>query len=334
MSDNKKIHQVLEFICSGNKSSYETDEIADALRFSLSETNQLARTLIENGDAKDCGDGDTHGKGAVGLLKIVETKDAYNTRKYYQSENNYNLFVKTQFRSYNILDISKEKVSIITNAYLQGKDSFTLSGEKFWIKNLFAIKIYTYEKLVNFKEFKKYCKKQNLWNYSRTNSHYAPEALALIGTNVTEEIIGNSAFGEKNKLKGSISTLFVDESRLEELKSIRNSNYDLTKLICLCEELNDNYSRDNYLSVGMIGRTILNHVPPIFGFKNFSQVANNHSGQSFKKNMLHLNKSLKNIADSFLHQQIRDKETLPNATQVSFQQDMDRLLEEITRLLK
>ncbi len=53
-----------------------------------------------------------------------------------------------------------------------------------------------------------------------------------------------------------------------------------------------------------------------------------------KKSMLHLNNSLRSIADSYLHQQIRNKETLPNATQVSFQQDMDRLLEEIIRKLK
>lgn len=119
MVDNKKMHQVLEYICSSeNKSSYETDEIAQELGFSLSETNQLARKLIENGDAKDCGDMDTSRKSAVCLLKVVATEDAYNTGKYYQPEESYNLFIKTQMRSYNILDISRSQVSIITDAYL------------------------------------------------------------------------------------------------------------------------------------------------------------------------------------------------------------------------
>lgn len=173
-----------------------------------------------------------------------------------------------------------------------------------------------------------------MWVKSRINSHYSPEALALIGKDVTDEIIGNSEFGEEKIKEENINNKFIDESRLDELKSINNSKYDLTKLIRLCEELNDNYSRGNYLSVGMIGRTIIDHIPPIFNFSSFSEVANNYSGQSFKKSMQHLNKSLRNIADSYLHQQIRNKETLPNATQVSFQQDMDRLLEEIIRILK
>lgn len=83
MEDNKKIHQILEYICSSeNKSSVETDEIAQSLGFTLSEANQLARRLIENGDAKDCGSKDTTRKGAVCLLKIVKTKDAYETEKY------------------------------------------------------------------------------------------------------------------------------------------------------------------------------------------------------------------------------------------------------------
>lgn len=83
MEDNKKIHRILEFVCSSeNKSSIETDEIAQSLGFSLSEANQLARKIIENGDAKDCGNKDTSRKGAICLLKIVKTKDAYETKKY------------------------------------------------------------------------------------------------------------------------------------------------------------------------------------------------------------------------------------------------------------
>lgn len=335
MTDNQKIHQVLEYICSKEKqSSFETDEIADSLGFSLSETNNLARELIYNGDAKDCGNKDTTRKGAVCLLKIVATKDAYSTGKYYKPEASYNLFIKTQTRSYNILDISEAQVSIILDAYLQGQDSFTLSGEKFWINNLFTIKIYTYEKQVDFDEFKVFCKHQDFWIKSGINSYYTLEALALIGKDVTNEIIGNSEFGEAKKSEVNNANKFIDETRLDELRSINNTNYDLTKLIRLCEELNDNYSRENYLSVGMIGRTIIDHIPPVLNFSSFKEVANNYSGHSFKKSMQHLDKSLRNIADSYLHEQIRNKETLPNATQVSFQQDMDRLLEEIIRILK
>ena len=335
MINNQKIHQVLEYICSKeNQSSFETDEIADSLGFSLSETNILAREIINNGDAKDCGNKDTSQKGAVCLLKIAATMDAYNTSKYYQPEQKFNVFIKTVSRSYNLLDIPEAAVSIIVNAYRQGKDTFTLSGEKFWINKLFTIKIFTYEKQVNFDEFEENCKNKNMWINSRLDSYYTPEALALIGEDVTDKIIGNSEFGEATKDKGNTDDKFVDETRLDELRSINDAKYDLTKLIRLCEELNDNYSRKNYLSVGMIGRTIIDHIPPILNSLSFNEVANNYPGQSFKKSMLHLNNSLRSIADSYLHQQIRNKETLPNATQVSFQQDMDRLLEEIIRKLK
>lgn len=50
--------------------------------------------------------------------------------------------------------------------------------------------------------------------------------------------------------------------------------------------------------------------------------------------MDHLQKSSRKIADSHLHIMIRKKEVLPNATQVDFKNDLDRLLGEIVRILK
>jgi plasmid rolling circle replication initiator protein Rep len=88
----------------------------------------------------------------------------------------------------------------------------------------------------------------------------------------------------------------------------------------------------------MIGRAILDHVPPIFKLKSFDQVASNYGGpnasKSFKKNMSHLNNSFKQIAHAHLHTAMREKEVLPNETQVNFKQDMDVLLCEIIRLSK
>jgi hypothetical protein len=48
--------------------------------------------------------------------------------------------------------------------------------------------------------------------------------------------------------------------------------------------------------------------------------------------MLNLNNSLRKIADSYLHQPIRKKETLPNKTQINFKNDMDVLFAEIIRI--
>ena len=50
--------------------------------------------------------------------------------------------------------------------------------------------------------------------------------------------------------------------------------------------------------------------------------------------MQHLNRSMRNIADGILHEQIRSKELLPSPQQVDFRQDLDRLLGEIVRISK
>lgn len=127
---------------------------------------------------------------------------------------------------------------------------------------------------------------------------------------------------------------FVDKNRIAELREINSEAYDLTKLIQLTNELNICYANGCYLAVAMIARTVLNHVPPILGYTKFEEVANNYQGQSFRKSMLHLQNSLRNIADAHLHLPIREKETLPNKTQVNFSNDFDVLLAEIVRVLK
>ena len=106
------------------------------------------------------------------------------------------------------------------------------------------------------------------------------------------------------------------------------------KLIELCRELNECYSNENYLAVAMLTRALLDHIPPIFGFINFSEVANNYKGsRSFKASMLHLDNSCRKIADAHLHGPIRKREVLPSRTQVNFANDVDVLLSEIVRIL-
>ncbi len=174
-----------------------------------------------------------------------------------------------------------------------------------------------------------------------TGNYIRPKILSEVGQDVTDDFIGDKSFGHNTidfiKVEEEISPSqwqdFVDSSRIVELQGISSKEFDLARLLKLIEELNGNYRNRNYLSVGMLGRTIMNHVPPIFGHKTFDQVAANQS-ISKKKSFLHLQDSLRNIADDYLHQPIRNKESLPNATQVDFRQSMDVLLEEIVRLLK
>ena len=128
---------------------------------------------------------------------------------------------------------------------------------------------------------------------------------------------------------------FVDPSRLSELRLVQAKAFDLQKLIRLCEELNIAYAEGCLMATAMLVRGIVDHVPPIFSASSFGEVANNYAGaQSFKGSMLHLNGSLRKIADAHIHVQIRKTESLPSPTQVDFRADLDVLLAEICRVLR
>lgn len=128
---------------------------------------------------------------------------------------------------------------------------------------------------------------------------------------------------------------FVHRTRLEELKNLQNSKFDLKRLIRLLEELNIAFKGECYMATAMLVRAIADHVPPVFGFKTFNEVTSNYGGaKSFKGSMLHLQNSLRNIADAHLHLPIRSSETLPTEVQVDFRRDLDVLIGEIIRLLQ
>jgi hypothetical protein len=105
-------------------------------------------------------------------------------------------------------------------------------------------------------------------------------------------------------------------------------------LIQICDELNSNWINRNYFTVGLLVRTILNHVPPVFGqFTTFDQVQSQYGGVSFKKSIKALNESLRGIADGYNHQLIRRKEALPSPQQIDFKPNIDVLLSEIVSIL-
>lgn len=137
----------------------------------------------------------------------------------------------------------------------------------------------------------------------------------------------------KNK-QSKNSVEFVDSDRIQELRELKSSNFDLRKLIRLCEEINTNFGAGNYFATLMLSRAIIDHIPPIFKEEKFQDVYSQNGTKSFKEHMAHLDKSLRKIADSYLHTHIRKKESLPNKTQVNFAQDLDVLLSEICRIIE
>ena len=127
----------------------------------------------------------------------------------------------------------------------------------------------------------------------------------------------------------------VAQERIAELAEIETSKFDTSKLIRLLHELNTAYKNDAHFTVGILVRATLDHVPPIFGCSSFVEVTNNYKGtKSFKGAMSRLNDSLRNLADSYLHIQIRKVESLPTVNQVDFRAELDALLSEISRVLQ
>ena len=136
---------------------------------------------------------------------------------------------------------------------------------------------------------------------------------------------------------GSEIEPFIEVSRIRELEKLPpGSKFDTAKLAQLLAELDRAYRNHSFLSCAILIRTILDHVPPIFGLANFSEVANNYGdgGKSFRESMQHLEKSLRRIADSYLHTHIREKESLPTKMQVEFRADVDVLIGEVIRVLR
>lgn len=128
---------------------------------------------------------------------------------------------------------------------------------------------------------------------------------------------------------------YVSEERINEL-SLISGKFDLSRLIYICKELNIGYQSGQIYALPLLVRCILDHIPPIFGCKNFKEVANNYPERtkSFRDSAKHLEESSRKIGDSFLHTQIRQSESLPNSIQVDFRQSLDVVLGEVVRILR
>lgn len=124
---------------------------------------------------------------------------------------------------------------------------------------------------------------------------------------------------------------YIDKKRFQVLKK-KTGKFDFSRLLQMLTEIDSAFLEKNYISVILLTRAILDHVPPIFGLNAFTEVVNNYGTKSFKDSMTHLESSSRKIADSYLHTRIKKKESLPNKTQVNFSNDIDVLLAEIVRI--
>ncbi|MBS0238119.1 MAG: hypothetical protein JSR89_06825 [Proteobacteria bacterium] len=128
---------------------------------------------------------------------------------------------------------------------------------------------------------------------------------------------------------------YVSLSRISELKALPSDRWDFTRLIELCRELNVASANSCHMTTSFLVRSILNHVPPVFGLETFAQVASNFPFErSLKPAMVRLQGQARDGADFHLHQPIRKHETLPTEKQVAFAPELDVLLGEVIRVAR
>ena len=239
--------------------------------------------------------------------------------------------------TYNILDISDDELDKVVSAYKFGNESFFLNGTKYWLNNLFDIQIYSFEhtQIKTKKDLLEYCNKNRLLSRGYCSKDYiSTNILEKYGTLKTNDFIKDD-FGylKDNRIDEKNHEVYVDLTRIDELFNIQDKNFDLTKLIVLLKELNVAYTNNCFLSIPILVRTIIDHIPPLFEKTTFAEVRGGYGEKSFKESMNKL-ESCRKIADSILHFPIRSKESLPTRTQINFSADLDVLLQEIIRINK
>jgi len=243
----------------------------------------------------------------------------------------FNVYIECDNGRFNLFNINLIQVEVIGEAYSLGKKEVTINHESYCFKVINSIAIVTNTKQYNKQEL------QDIANESEatiSGGVLDRKGLEQYGDNVTVEFIPDKPYGYARKTEPSShqEMAFINTQRIIDLNGLRSASFDLSKLVRMCEELNNSYQAGNYFTVGLLLRTIINHVPPLFGpFTSFNQVIADYGNESFKNSMRFLDKGLRSIADSYNHDIIRRKETLPTPQQISYASQLDTLLAEIIK---
>lgn len=111
------------------------------------------------------------------------------------------------------------------------------------------------------------------------------------------------------------NSAFLNADLLLALKALADTAFDTSKLIRMCEELNDAYARGKYISAVLLLRAVMNHIPPVFGAATFKEVAS-HSARSIKAVLSRLEDEARPIADLHTHKHIQKTEHVPTKNQI------------------
>lgn len=117
----------------------------------------------------------------------------------------YNVYVKTQGTHYSLLDIGREDLSILVDGFHNGEDDVLIDGVKYWIKNVFEIRVYTYRNShgLNAEQLLSEARRIGvaLQDYIHKSRWYLPpEVLKNMGEDVTKEHILGKQGSRKNRV--------------------------------------------------------------------------------------------------------------------------------------
>ena len=101
----------------------------------------------------------------------------------------YNVFIKARSNIYNILNIEKDDLQIVIDAFNYGKEDFFIGGKKYWMSRLFEIRIFTFQNPDRFEEFVRLARASGLFKTYFGTEFLPPEALRQGGEDVTKEFI-------------------------------------------------------------------------------------------------------------------------------------------------
>ncbi|HEV2315167.1 MAG TPA: hypothetical protein VGR94_07665 [Candidatus Acidoferrales bacterium] len=134
---------------------------------------------------------------------------------------------------------------------------------------------------------------------------------------------------DETSLGGGANLWIVDPQLVSQIAELEVSSVDLSFLARICREINSSYAHGNILATALLMRTVLNHVPPVFGYQTFDQVVAN-AGKSLKDSFDHLQSGLRKVADFHAHRKITSAESYPSIAQVEpFKPQFELLLQQV-----
>ena len=130
-------------------------------------------------------------------------------------------------------------------------------------------------------------------------------------------------------VRAPVRGCIVEPEMIARLSGMQTTRLDVSSLVQMCREINSSHTHGNVLATVLLMRTVINHVPPAFGYDTFGQVVAN-VGKTLKESFDHLENGLRKIADFHAHRKIAEREFYPSVAQVEpFKPQFELLLQQV-----